>query len=228
MGRGRNRQVSEVSGVTRVIGYVRVSTIGQVESGASLESQRQAITAECARRGWELVEIVEDAGVSGKKLDRQGMLRALDLLQHGKANVLMAAKLDRLSRRVKDVCALDEMGARYGFGLLLLDAKIDTTTPYGRAQLNMMATFAQLERELISQRTKEGLAVKRAQGVRLGRPVQLPEEVAASVAELRDKGLSMGRIANLLNAHEVPTATGGKWHASTVQNVLSRQLRVAA
>jgi DNA invertase Pin-like site-specific DNA recombinase len=115
------------------------------------------------------------------------------------------------------------MARFYGWNLVLLDCNIDTTTPYGTAQLNMMATFAQLERELIGLRTKEALAVKKSQGIRLGRPVLQATETEGKVLELRGQGLSMGRIAETLNNEGVPTATGGaKWHASTVRVILER------
>jgi DNA invertase Pin-like site-specific DNA recombinase len=207
----------------RVIGYIRVSTTDQADSGLGLEAQRKQIIAECARRGWELLEITEDAGVSGKGIDRPALQKSLQVLADGEAEVLMCAKLDRLSRSVNDVCQVGDMARYYGWNLILLDCNIDTTTPYGTAQLNMMATFAQLERELIGLRTKEALAVKKAQGVRLGRPVLQSRETEAKVIELREQGLSMADIAEKLNNENVPTATGkAKWYASTVSNILSR------
>ena len=135
----------------------------------------------------------------------------------------MTAKLDRLSRSVKDVCQVGDMARHYGWNLVLLDCAVDTTTPYGTAQLNMMATFAQLERELIGLRTKEALAVKKAQGIRLGRPVIVSGGSAQRVLALRSQGLSMAKIAEALNSEGIPTATGGKWHPSTVRNVLDRE-----
>ena len=80
-----------------VIGYVRVSTDEQGQSGAGLEVQRQAIVAECTRRGWELLEVIEDAGFSAKDLRRPGIKTALEVLKEGDAKALVAAKLDRLS-----------------------------------------------------------------------------------------------------------------------------------
>ena len=207
----------------RVIGYVRVSTDGQSESGASVEHQRECIRKECARRGLELVRIAEDDGISGKNLNRPALQGALRDLIDGNAEVLMAAKLDRLSRSVKDVCQIGDMAGHHGFELILLDAQIDTTSPYGRAQLNMMATFAQLERELIGQRTKDALAVKKAQGVRLGAPTSIGAEVEEKILAMRAGGMSMNRIADALNAEKVPTAKGGaRWYPMTVKKVIDR------
>jgi DNA invertase Pin-like site-specific DNA recombinase len=77
----------------RVLGYVRVSTDEQTGSGAGLEAQRQAIAAECERRGWHLIEMIEDAGFSAKDLKRPGIQEALRALQEGDAKALVAAKL---------------------------------------------------------------------------------------------------------------------------------------
>ncbi len=89
---------------------------------------------------------------------------------------------------------------------------------------NVMATFAQLERELIGQRTREALAVKRSQGVRLGRPSTVPQEVIERISRERASGKSLRAIAAGLTSDGVPTAHGGKaWHASTVKSLLKGQ-----
>lgn len=206
-----------------VIGYVRVSTDQQVDSGAGLASQKAAIIAECERNGWHLAELIEDGGISGKTLNRPGLQKALEMLNKGDADVLMAAKLDRLSRSVKDVCQVGDMAQHYGWNLSLLDARLDTTTPHGRAQLSMMATFAQLERELIAQRTREGLAEKKAQGIILGAKPMIENSTEDLILSLRAEGRGMIAIAKELNARNVPTAKGGTWHGSTVRVVLQRR-----
>ena len=145
------------------------------------------------------------------------------MLNKGEADVLMAAKLDRLSRSVKDVCQVGDMAQHYGWNLSLLDARLDTTTPHGRAQLSMMATFAQLERELIAQRTREGLAEKKAQGVVLGARPMIEDRTEELILSLRAEGKGMIAIAKELNARNVPTAKGGAWYGSTVRVVLQRR-----
>jgi DNA invertase Pin-like site-specific DNA recombinase len=88
---------------------------------------------------------------------------------------------------------------------------------------NMLATFAQFERRLISQRTKEALAVKKAQGVRLGRPPSMPQAVVRRIQRQRARGDSLRKIAADLNQSGVPTAQGGaRWYAATVRHVLLR------
>lgn len=205
----------------RVIGYVRVSSEEQRASGAGLAAQRQAIASECERRGWQLVDTLEDAGYSAKDLKRPAIREALDTLERGDAEGLVAAKLDRLSRSMLDFTAIMATAQKQGWALVALDCAVDTTTPAGEAMANVLATFAQFERRLIGQRTREALAAKRAQGVRLGRPRQLPGDVVSRIVGEREAGASLQRIADGLNADQVATAQGGaRWYRGTVSAVL--------
>src|SRR5438874_6876281 len=202
----------------RVLGYVRVSTEEQSDSGAGLEGQRRAIAAECKRRGWQLLEVIEDAGFSAKDLKRPGIKEALRVLEEGDAKALVAAKLDRLSRSMIDFTALMATAQKQGWALVALDCAVDATTPAGEAMANVLATFAQFERRLISQRTREALAVKRSQGVRLGRPSTMPPDVVRRIRRERAKGKSLAAIADGLNRDGVPTAQGGRgWYRATVR-----------
>jgi DNA invertase Pin-like site-specific DNA recombinase len=205
----------------QVIGYVRVSTEEQSTSGAGLAAQRAAIEAECLHRGWHLVEVIEDAGYSAKDLKRPGVQVALETLQQGDAGALVVAKLDRLSRSMIDFTTVMATASKQGWALVALDCAVDTSTPAGEAMANVLATFAQFERRLIGQRTREALAAKRASGVRLGRPVSLPSAVSKRIASERKAGRSLAAIADMLNEEQVPTAQGGRqWWPSTVRAVL--------
>ena len=207
----------------RVIGYVRVLTEEQAMSGAGLEAQRAAIAREARRRGWELVETIEDRGYSAKDLRRPGVQEALRALEAGDAKALVVAKLDRLSRSMLDFASLMATAQKQHWALVALDVAVDTSTPAGEMLVNVLATFSQFERRLIGQRTKEALAAKKAQGVRLGRPPVLPRAVELRIKRARDRGDSLQKIADALNAAAVPTAHGGaRWHASTVRGVLAR------
>jgi DNA invertase Pin-like site-specific DNA recombinase len=207
----------------RVIGYVRVSTDEQGMSGAGLQAQRRVIVAACERRGWQLVEVLEDAGYSAKDLKRPSLQEALRILEAGDASALVVAKLDRLSRSMLDFTALMGTAQKQCWALVALDCAVDTSTPTGEAMANMLATFAQFERRLIAQRTKEALAVKRASGVRLGRPPVLPQTVVRRIQGQRARGDSFRKIATDLNEAGVPTAQGGRqWYAATVRHVLLR------
>jgi DNA invertase Pin-like site-specific DNA recombinase len=205
----------------QVLGYVRVSTEEQADSRAGLEAQRAAILRECRRRGWELVELVEDAGYSAKDLRRPGIRTALDVLERGDARALVVAKLDRLSRSMIDFTAVMAKAQKEGWALVALDCAVDTTTPAGEAMANVLATFAQFERRLIAERTREAMAAKRAQGVRFGRPRQMPADVVERIRRERENGASLPKIAAGLNTDGIPTAQGGKqWYPSTVRAVL--------
>jgi len=207
-----------------MVGYVRVSTEEQSASGLGLKAQRSAIKSEAERRGWVLVDIYEDRAASGKSLKgRPALTEALAQIERGEAEGLVVAKLDRLSRSLLDFAALMETSRKRGWSMVALDLGIDTTTPNGELLANVMSSFAQFERRLIGQRTKDALAVKRAEGVRLGRPVAVSDDVTQTMAVMRSRGLSLRAIAEELNASDVPTVGGGKkWHASTVQAVLRR------
>ncbi len=205
----------------RVLGYVRVSTSEQADSRAGLEAQRAAILAECKRRGWKLVETIEDAGYSARDMKRPGIQEALRALEAGRADALVVAKLDRLSRSMLDFSHVMSTAQKQSWALVALDCAVDTSTPAGEAMANVLATFAQFERRLIGQRTREALAVKKKQGARLGRPRQLPSAVRRRIRRRRDAGVSLSAIAAEMNRDKVPTAQGGaKWYASTVRAVL--------
>jgi DNA invertase Pin-like site-specific DNA recombinase len=209
-------------GRLRVVGYVRVSTSEQHESGAGLEAQRDAIRAEAVRRNWSLVGVFEDTASGKSVADREGLACAVAAVEDGHADALVVAKLDRLSRSLMDFASLMERSRRQKWALVALDLGVDTTTPAGEMIANVMATFAQFERRLIGQRTRDALAVKRSQGVRLGRPPTLPANIRARIHKARADGMTYRAIAGLLNADVVPTAHGGKtWHASTVAKIVN-------
>jgi DNA invertase Pin-like site-specific DNA recombinase len=205
----------------RAVGYTRVSTAEQADSRAGLDAQERAIEKECQHRGWNLVAIHTDAGASGSSMNKRPALeRALASLDAGEADTLVVAKLDRLSRSTLDFATLMERARAKGWGFAILDLGVDTTTASGEMMAGVVATFAQYERRLIGERTKAGLAAKRAQGVRLGRPRSVPASVRKQVAELREQGQSWRAIAAALNRDGVPTGQGGtQWYASTVRKL---------
>lgn len=212
------------------LGYVRVSTADQAEHGASLDAQRTALENEAERRGWELDVVVED-GVSGKVAPsrRPALGPALAALDAGEADALMAVRLDRVSRSVADFAALIDRAGKKQWGLVLLSPALDLTDPAGRFTANVLASAAQYERELIGARTREGLAQRRAEGVRLGRPPTLSVGTVDRIVRERLQGASFRQIADALNEAHVPTAQGGaQWWPATVRKVYeAAQLRTA-
>ena len=204
----------------RAIGYLRVSTEEQAASGLGLEAQRDRVTAEIEHRGWELAEIIVDDGYSAKTMDRPGIIEAVRMLTTGEAQVLVAAKLDRLSRSLLDFAGLMERSRREGWEVVALDLGVDTSTPSGEMMANVVAAFAQYERRLIGQRTKDALAVLKARGVRLGCPVSLPAPVRDRIVAEWFDGATLEEIADRLTAEDVPTARGGRWHRATILKVI--------
>jgi DNA invertase Pin-like site-specific DNA recombinase len=212
-----------------LVGYVRVSTSEQGFSGAGLEAQRRAIEAEAARRGWELVRIEEDVQSGRSTRRRPGLARALEACSSGEAGGLVATKLDRLTRSLLDFAALLERAQREGWGLVVIEQSFDLGTPHGRAMAGMLAVFAALERDLIGERTRAALAVRRSQGVRLGRPPGLlvPPDLAERIRAMRhEEGMTLQAIADVLNGEGVATPRGGReWRRSSFAGVLQETQR---
>lgn len=199
----------------KVIGYARVSTDEQARSGLGIEGQRAAIDAEALRRGWTVDYVVDD-GHSGATLRRPGLALVLEQITAG--DVLVAAKLDRLGRSTVDVLGLADRADREGWSLIVLDLGLDTTTPVGRFTLTALAAVAQLERDLIAQRTRDAMGALKARGVRLGRPAELDPAIRARIVADRTAGLTLQAIADTLTAEGVPTARdGARWYPSTVR-----------
>ena len=207
----------------RVVGYVRVSTEEQGLSGAGLAAQRLAIKAECDRRGWQLVRIEEDV-LSGRSLNRPGLTQALDSCRSGEVSGIIVAKLDRLSRSLVDFAGLLAEAQKSGFNVVALDLGVDLSTPAGEFLASVMASAAQWERRIIGQRTKDALAIRREQGVRLGRPPLPRDALGRRITAMRKRGLTLQAIADTLNAEGVPTLRGGsEWRPSSVRAVLQRK-----
>jgi len=218
--RRRRAAAKKPRGPVQVVGYVRVSTEDQGDLGVGLEAQREAIRAACAARKWQVVAIREDVA-SGKSLaKRPGLDAAMVAIHQGDAAGLVVAKLDRLSRSVIDAAQTIERARREGWNLVALDLGVDFSTAAGTAMAQMTAVFAELERRLIGERTRAALAVKKAQGVRLGRPPAVVDAVRGRIHSERAEGRTFRAIAADFNADGVPTAHGGdQWHASTVRYI---------
>jgi DNA invertase Pin-like site-specific DNA recombinase len=204
-----------------VLAYLRVSTSEQADSGAGLDAQRAAIEREAAAKGWQHVEWITDAGISAASVeDRPALLGALARLAAGDADVLCVSKLDRLSRSTHDFAGIVKAATREGWSLSILDLGLDMLTPQGSLMAGVLAVFAQFERELIGQRTRDGMAAKKAAGQRFGRPRVLPDEVRERITAMRADGATYTAIADRLNAEQVPTARGrGQWYPSTVHGI---------
>ena len=217
---GMARHPEDRRPVDQVIGYVRVSTVEQGDSGAGLEAQRRAITAYCQSRGWTLIRVEQDVTSGASTNGRHGLADALAAIRHGEAGTLVVAKLDRLSRSVGDFASMLAAARREGWNLAVLDLGCDLSTPMGEAMAGMASVFAQFERRVIGERTKAALQVKRSQGIVLGRRPAIEASIRALIHQLREQGRTLQAIADQLNGQAVPTVGGGPWQTSTIQRVL--------
>jgi DNA invertase Pin-like site-specific DNA recombinase len=221
--------------VQQVVTYIRVSTAQQGKSGLGIEAQRAALARFVEAEGCEvLAEFVEvETGKGADAIDRRPQLAAaLAMARKAKAAVLVA-KLDRLSRDVAFIS--DLMARRVAFIVAELGADAD---PF---MLHLYAALAEKERNLIANRTRAALAVRKAQGVKLGNPVNLAAagakgaetqragadafaaNVLPIVRQIQATGARTARaVATALNERGVRTARGGEWHDSTVRNLLAR------
>jgi DNA invertase Pin-like site-specific DNA recombinase len=216
----------------RLIGYVRVSTTEQGEAGNGLEAQRQAITRECKYRGWQLLRIEEDVRSGASTKNRPGLERAKTACRRKEADGIVAAKIDRLSRSVIDFATLLEDARGYGYNVVALDLGVDLSSVQGELIANVLASVAQWERRIIGERTKAAMRIvkKRTAAQRqqlgkqpIGRPARVvPPELRKRIRRERKAGLTYRDIAARLEADSIPTGgSGGHWHASTVQRLLT-------
>ena len=146
---------------------------------------------------------------------------ALEAVERGEAHALVVSKLDRLSRSVVDFAGLVARAQRRGWALVALDLGLDMTTPVGGLVANVMASVAEWERRVIGERTAAALAVRRAAGVRLGRPREVDERAVARIYQLHRSGCRVAEIARILNREGIATPRNGRWHPPGVARVLS-------
>src|SRR5271155_4762862 len=152
----------------KAIGYARVSTDKQADRGVSLDAQTENIRAMAVVHSAELADIIVEAGESAKSLNRPGMQRLLTLVDSGEVNAVIIAKLDRLTRSVKDLCELLGRFERRGVALISVAESLDTSSAAGRLVLNIMTAVSQWEREAIGERTRDAMNHKRTNGERVG------------------------------------------------------------
>jgi DNA invertase Pin-like site-specific DNA recombinase len=213
--------------VSKAICYTRVSTEEQAKSGLSLDFQRDVCIAEAVRRGFASDDIllIADDGYSAKDDKRPGLQKALTMLRNKEASVLIVSKIDRFSRSVYDAARILRDSEKEGWAFVTTDLQIDLTTPAGRAMFGSLMVFAQFERELIGQRTKDALQKKREQGwVPQGGSVFCSTQLEEYIRLLRDEQrLGFSKISRMLNEANVPTVRGGKkWYPMSVQQIHKR------
>ena len=205
----------------RYLGLVRVSTDEQADTGHGLDAQDAQLRGEAERRGWDL-EIIRAPGRTGSRMSPE-LRDALDRLARGEADGLMVAKLDRLTRSVSMADDIIKAAERQGWNLVIADLGVDLSTSIGRMMARLVATFAEYERDLISERTRAGLAAARRKGSRIGRPALVPPEITALIITERRQGHSFDRIAaDLTAAGHLSPEGRPTWQPSTVRRIFRR------
>lgn len=219
----------------RAVGYVRVSTDKQADRGVSLEAQVEKVRAMATVHSAELVEVITDAGESAKSLDRPGMAHVLEMVRTKTVDMVIVAKLDRLTRSVRDLADLLEIFQRRGVSLVSVAEALDTGSAAGRLLLNIMVSVSQWEREAIGERTRDAMAHKRAKnewngnapyGYRLCEdrkhvePEEPEQKVLRRIRHLRGRGTSLREIATRLNRSRIKTRSGGTWRHEYVARLL--------
>jgi DNA invertase Pin-like site-specific DNA recombinase len=211
------------------IAYLRVSTDGQGIAGLGIEAQRQAVTTFLNGGDWKLIDEYVEVE-SGKKANRPQLAAALVACKKAKAT-LVVAKLDRLSRSVAFLSALQEADIEF--------VACDYPTA-SKMVIQMLAVFAEHERDMISSRTKAALAAAKARGVVLGgrnlkavqaagaaaqraAAVERAADYLPTIQAIQATGItSRNGIATELNRRNVPTPRGGAWTHTSVGNLLAR------
>jgi DNA invertase Pin-like site-specific DNA recombinase len=180
--------------MTRVAIYARVSTKEQ-----TTETQVAQLTTYCQSRGWTDVAVFRDDGISGVRDNRPELDKLRERMLHGEFSSVVVLKMDRLGRSLGMILRFWDEADAAGVRVIVIDQGIDTSTPAGRLQRNMLAALAEFERELILERTRAGIARARARGKKFGAPRQIPESVAREVRARRERGDSLRMISQRMN-----------------------------
>ena len=218
----------------KVMGYVRVSTEEQAREGISLEVQEDKVKKYADLHNLDLVEVIRDEGKSGKDLNREGIQKVITLCKDRSVDHLVVYKMDRLTRRTLDLLTLvEEVFKPNRVQFHSISEKVDTSTAQGKFFLTITGAMAQMERDLISERTREALQYKISKGENVGSPplgflaedkkllrIDGEFKVVSYVKSLKRKKLSLRQIANRLNEQGVSTKRGGSWYAGTVRYIL--------
>lgn len=227
-------------GLLKIVGYIRVSTLGQVEDGTGLDIQEGLVREWAKKEGHKLLALYRDEGVSGSRDDRVGLEEALSSIRYNGADGLVVSSLDRLARSLTvQEAALQQVWTSGGrvfavdTGEVLADDPDDPMRTFVR---QVLGAVSQLEAGMIARRLRRGRDHKRASGgyaagapsygwrAEMGSLVADPSEqaVLARIRGLRAGGASLRDIAAVLNADGVAAKRSARWHPQSVARVLSR------
>ncbi len=215
--------------------YIRVSTFDQVREGFSLGEQEERLKEFCNFRRYNIYKIYQDAGISAKNDKRPAYQEMIEDVKKGNINVIVALKLDRLTRSVYDIEKLMKFVNDYECDIDCMADESNTTTSNGRMVMRIMTSVSQNEIEKCSERTKFGMAgaiknghIPNRTGLGFKRknkklvPDPLTKDIIVRIFDLYLEGKSHQAIANIYNKEKVLGKTN--WYDSTIQKILSNEL----
>lgn len=226
----------------KTVCYIRVSTQEQVVHGVSLAAQEERLSAYCTMQGLEIARTFREEGISASKTlgTRPMGMQMMELVRRKKVAHIVALKLDRLFRNAEDALRQTSAWDAAGVTLHLVDMggqSLNTSSAMGRMMLTMMAAFAEFERNLISERTSAALQHKKSHlqiyaqipfGYDRAEDALVPNmpelELVDRMHKWRQAGCTLRGIAERLNAERVPAKNDGRWHASTVRQILANPM----
>ncbi len=219
--------------------YVRVSTDEQALHGFSIRAQIEKLSNYCIIKEWDIFDIYQDEGISGKNInDRKELLRLLNDIKNKKVTNVLVYKIDRLTRSTKDLIELVDMFNKYNCAFNSLTESIDTLSPTGRMFIKIIGIFAEFERESIVERVKFGLERKVKEGYTIasknvsygynknkGEKIQTINEfekyVVRKIFYLFLNGYKYSKIAEYLNKYNIKTKNNKKWNSKNIKIILT-------
>lgn len=217
--------------------YIRVSTLDQAREGYSLEAQEKTLRKWCDERKYEVFDLYADKGISGKDIEhRPDMNRLLKDAKEGKFDIVLFWALSRFTRSVSDLYSTMEKFQKWGVDMVSYTEAFDTSTPMGRAMIGIVGVFAQLERELTSERVSAAMAERASQGKRTCSEILGYDLDGKDSFKINDKEAeyvrfcfneyllrkNLSEVANEANKHGFKGKRGKKPTAWSVQKILTR------
>ncbi len=221
----------------KAIGYIRVSTEDQAREGVSLDNQRAKIRAYAELKDLELLDIIEDAGLSAKNLNRPGAREVLRLAKAGEIDAVIVFKLDRMFRSTVDALETTRHFDKWGIAFHSINENLDTKSAMGKFFFTLTAAIAEMERGIVSERTKAALQHKRSLGEKTGgdvpfgyqadngmlTPDRREQHVIRLINQLKADGHSLRAIASELRKRGYKSKTGKTtWNPKTVAKLIER------
>lgn len=218
----------------KAVSYIRVSTEDQAKNGVSLENQAERIRAYAQYKGFSLVVEIQDAGVSGGiNKARTGFIELLDLVERGGVDVIVLYSLERLSRDMLTLLALERLLDEHGVELHTVDGQVDTSTPDGFMAFAMKAFLGEMERRQVKYRTRKAMEHKKARGQVVGQvpygyerqgndliPNLAEQSVIKAVNSMYQAGGRLVDIVNHLDSTGTLTREGKRWKAQQVKRLI--------